>query len=181
MSFNAVKFMKLNRDVHKWSGLILSIVILHVSVTGILLLFKEELGFQPETHKGEKAEMSEFVSIEKVITTGLAQGFEDLKTFDDIDRIDLRPSKNVGKLWTNEGREIQIELSTGKVLNVGYRGDKLLENLHDGSYFGTWVKYIVVTGSGVALILLTLSGFYIWAYPAIKRAKSKKRKQQIAA
>lgn len=177
-SINAVKLMKWSREIHKWVGLVLSVIFLLLSVTGIMLLFKEEWGFQPKTAKGEKAADSQFMSIEQIISVSLAQGYDDLKATKDVDRIDIRPGKNVAKLRSEEGREIQIEMTTGKVLSVGPRHDKLLENLHDGSFFGDWFKYIVVTSAGVSLILLTFSGFYIWGYPLVKRARARKNKQK---
>jgi uncharacterized iron-regulated membrane protein len=171
--------MKWSREVHKWVGLVLSVVFLLLSVTGVMLLFKKEWGFQPGTSKGEKAEVSQLMSIDQIISVGLSQGYEDLKTLKDIDRIDLRPGKNVAKLRSEEGREIQIEMTSGKVLHVAQRHDKLLENLHDGSFFGDWFKYIVVTSAGVSLILLTFSGFYIWGYSFVKRARAMRNEKKL--
>ncbi len=172
---SSVKLLRLSREIHKWVGLVLSLVFLLLSVTGVMLLFKDQWGFQPKTQKGEKAEITQSLPIDKIVSIAAAQGFDDLKSDKDVDRIDFRPNKSVYKVWSNDGREIQIDMTTGKILSVGNRTDKLLENLHDGSFFGDWFKYIVVTSSGISLILLTFSGYYIWGYAFLKRKKSKNK------
>lgn len=44
--------MRFSRSLHKWVGLVLSIVFLSLAITGIMLNHKKALGYMPEvTHK----------------------------------------------------------------------------------------------------------------------------------
>jgi uncharacterized iron-regulated membrane protein len=177
-SINAVKVMRWSRELHKWTGLAMSLVFLLIAVTGIMLLFKEEWGFQPKTERGEEAEVNQYMSIDELLSATYAKDYEGLKSLKDVNRIDMRPNRNVAKIRSNDELEIQIEMTTGNVLSVGYRHDKLLEDIHDGSFFGDWFKYIIVTASGVILIFLCFSAYYIWGFSLMKKMQSKKRKRK---
>lgn len=181
---SATTLFQWSRKIHKWLGLALSLVFLLLSVTGIMLLFKTQWGYQPETAKGQKASVEQSLPVSEIIQIAASQGFEDLKSVEDVDRIDFRPNKSVYKVRANSGLEFQIDMSTGEVLSSGQRIDKTLEELHDGSYFGDWFKYIFITLSGVAIILLTLTGYHLWGYPYWRKQESRKtlhnRKNQTA-
>jgi len=68
--------------------------------------------------------------------------------------------------------EIQVDGATGEVLSAEIRWSDFIENLHDASYLdkvfgiesGT-IKLIYTSVMGVALLLFTITGFWLWAGP----------------
>ena len=77
------------------------------------------------------------------------------------------------------GYEVQVDLGTGAVLQTAYRRSDIIESIHDGSFFaGDWTKLGLFLPSGIVVLLLWLSGMWMWWVPfAAKRAK----KAQAAA
>ena len=104
-----------------------------------------------------------------------------VQTWDDVNRLDVRPGRGVVKAWLMNGYEVQVDLGTGRVLQTAYRRSDLIESIHDGSFFaGDWTKLGLFLPSGIVVLLLWLSGLWMWWVPfAAKRAK--KRKLQSAA
>ena len=64
-----------------------------------------------------------------------------VKTWEDINRLNVRPGRGVVKAWLMNGYEVQVDLGTGRVLQTAYRRSDLIESIHDGSFFaGDWTK-----------------------------------------
>jgi uncharacterized iron-regulated membrane protein len=60
----------------------------------------------------------------------------------------------------------QVDLGTGRVLQTAYRRSDLIESIHDGSFFGgDWVKLGLFLPAGIVLLLLWLSGLWLWWLP----------------
>ena len=61
---------------------------------------------------------------------------------------------------------MQVDLGTGKVLQVAYRRSDLIESIHDGSFFGgDWTKLGLFLPTGVTLLLLWLGGAWMFWVP----------------
>ena len=161
-------------QMHKWIGIALSAVLINVSVTGLFLLEKKQYEWiQPATRTGQEGTPSDFVSIQRLFDIVAECNHPDFPNIDSIDRIDFRPGKRVYKVRAKTHHaEIQVDAISGQVLNVAARRSDLLEQLHDGSYLGSWMHGKVMPGVAVANIILALSGLYLW----LGRRRSRKKR-----
>jgi len=161
------------RNWHKWVGIVLSLLLLVVSITGILLIQKKNFTWiQPSTQKGAAGDPDAFISLAQVCAIATSQGHPDFQSLDDIDRIDVRPGKRVAKVRSEHHQaEIQIDLVTGAVLSVDVRRSDLIEQIHDGSFFGNWFKNWVMLAVGVGVIFFVVSGLYLWLEPKARRRR----------
>ena len=100
----------------------------------------------------------------------------EVDSWQDIDRLDVRPGKGIVKVQCKNRWEIQIDLQTGEVLSSSYRRSDLIESLHDGSFFSSPAKLWIFLPSGILLLGLWITGAYLWWLP-IGAKRKKKRKQ----
>jgi hypothetical protein len=99
-----------------------------------------------------------------------------VRTWDDVSRIDVRPSRCLVKVTAVNNWEVQIDAATGAVLQSAYRRSDVIEAIHDGSWFAGWVKTGVFLPAGVVLALLWLTGVYLFWLPiAVRRRKRRPR------
>ena len=174
-----MKFSKLNRTTHNWLSIIVALPILLILVTGVLLVFKKDIGWiQPPSHKGQSLAtptipMTDILA--KVTATHPAKNLE----WHQFERIEFKPSKGIMKFITSDFWEIQVDSTTGNILSVEKRRSDLIESLHDGSFFGRSVKYFVSFPTAIILLIISLSGLYMFFYPILKRrAREKKRNRE---
>jgi uncharacterized iron-regulated membrane protein len=164
----------LNRRIHYWLTLLVAIPLTIVVSTGLLLQIKKQWTWvQPPEKKGTgKIPGITFGDmLEKVRSH---QGFE---AFDwtDVQRIDVRPSKGVTKLVLKGDWEMQLDSATGEIMQVAIRRSDWIESLHDGSYFlGDYSKLGIFLPSGIGLLLMLLSGLWLFWHPI--QAKRRKLK-----
>jgi hypothetical protein len=98
----------------------------------------------------------------------------EIESWDDINRIDVRPSRGILKVWAKSNREIQIDTKSGDVLQTAYRRSDLIESFHDGSWFGDGVKLGVFLPAGITLLVLWLTGMYLFFLPIYVRRRRKR-------
>ncbi len=159
-----MKFNLLNRKVHYWASIIVAIPILVIIGSGLFLQMKKEIAWiQPATIRGEGKTPE--LSLPKILEISRKIPEAEIKEWKDIDRLDVRPSRGVVKVRAKNKWEIQIDLKTGKVLQLAYRRSDLIESIHDGSYFHDVFKLWVFLPSGIALLLLWLTGIYMFVLP----------------
>jgi uncharacterized iron-regulated membrane protein len=160
-----VHFNVLNRKVHYWASFIVAVPVLVIIATGVLLQTKKHWTWvQPAEQRGSAATPA--VSLEQVL--GAVQRVPDLgvNSWQDVNRMDLRPGRGVVKVWLNNGWEVQVDLGTAEVLQVAYRRSELIESIHDGSIFGgDWTKLGLFLPAGLTLLLLWLGGMWMWWVP----------------
>jgi hypothetical protein len=89
-----------------------------------------------------------------------------------LDRIDIRKDKGMVKfLFSDHFTGLQLDGATGNLLHIETRRSDYLEKVHDGSiidfYLGTSgvFKLIYTTLMGVALLVFTITGFWLWYGP----------------
>jgi len=160
-------------ELHKWIGILLSVVLINLAITGLLLLEKKRFEWiQPGTRTGQAGTPAEFISMQCVLKAVSECNHPDFQDVDSIDRIDFRPGKRVYKVRarTNQA-EIQVDAITGQVLNVSRRRSDLLEQLHDGSYLGDWMYGAVMPMAAVGNIVLAVSGLYLWLGPKFRKRR----------
>jgi uncharacterized iron-regulated membrane protein len=160
-------------QVHKWLGIVLAVMLINISVTGILLLEKKQYEWiQPATRKGLEGAVGEYLSMEKLFDAVYSCNHPDFENIESIDRVDFRPDKNVYKVRSKTNHtEIQVCAVSGEVLNIACRRSDFLEQLHDGSFFGGWMHDKVMPVIAVSNIILAISGLYLWLGPKFRRKK----------
>ena len=158
-------FNVLNRKVHYWASFVVALPVLVIIATGLLLQSKKHWTWvQPAEQRG--AGSTPALSLEQLLTSVRAVPELGVTGWPDVNRIDVRPSKGIAKVWLNNGWEAQVDLQTAEVLQVAYRRSELIESIHDGSFFGgDWVKMGLFLPAGITLLVLWLGGMWMWWVP----------------
>ena len=179
-----VRQTRFYRRLHKWLAVPLFAFMFLMGLSGLLLGWKKQTGLLPPTAKGASVQSRDWLSIHRIET--IAHRFADsLRLSPDIDRIDIRPAKGIAKIvFTNHFTEIQIDCQTGAIVSVARRNSDFIEKIHDGSLldFGLGlksdqIKLTYTTALSLGLILLSVSGFWLWYNP--KRIKGYKARQGV--
>lgn len=177
------KWIRASRWLHRKIAIALFFFFLLISATGVLLGTKKQTGLLAPTQKGSSADLSAWLpvdSLQKNANRYLRDSVsKDLSV--ELDRIDIRPGKGIAKfIYKNHYSGLQLDGTTGKLLSIETRSSDFIENLHDGSIlddlFGTGDEQIKVSYTvimGLSLLLLVLSGLWLWYGP--KRLRSAKR------
>ena len=170
--------MKLNkqlRKIHYWISPFIFIPILIILSTGILLQLKKQSDWiQPPIQQG----VSNIPSIEfqQMLEAAKSVPEAEINSWDDIDRIDVRPEKGISKIRSNNQWEIQIDNQTNEILLVEYRRSDIIESIHDGSFFTDYVKFGWFLPTAVLLIVMSISGLYMFLLPLFMKRKKVKLK-----
>ena len=173
MSFNV-----LNRKIHYWIAFGAALPMLVMILSGLLLQAKKQSTWvQPAEIRGTGT--SPVIGLDAVLEAVKTVPGMNVQSWDDVNRLDVRIGKGVVKVWLMNGYEVQVDMGTGTVLQTAYRRSDIIESIHDGSFFaGDWTKLGLFLPSGIVVLLLWLSGMWMWWVPfAAKRAK----KAQAAA
>jgi uncharacterized iron-regulated membrane protein len=160
------------RKIHRWGAFLVSIPFLIVIITGLLLQLKKEVEWiQPVTEEVAIDTLSIKFSDILSISQGVFEA--QIKDWSDIDRLDVRPEKGIVKVRAKNRWEIQIDLERGTVLKTAYRRSDIIEQLHDGSWFHDAVKLWLFFPSGIVVLILWLSGMYLFFVPILAKGSRK--------
>jgi len=173
-----VSFNVLNRKIHYWIAFGAALPMLVMILSGLLLQAKKQSTWvQPAEIRGTGT--SPVIGLDAVLEAVKTVPGMNVQSWDDVNRLDVRIGKGVVKVWLMNGYEVQVDMGTGTVLQTAYRRSDIIESIHDGSFFaGDWTKLGLFLPSGIVVLLLWLSGMWMWWVPfAAKRAK----KAQAAA
>lgn len=168
------KIRQLSRKAHLWFALAIFLPALVIFASGILLQVKKQSDWvQPPTQSGSE----NFPSIGFDQVLQIAQSIPELEvqSWEQIDKIDVRPDKGMMKLIASNAWEAQLDATSGKVLQVAYRRSDLIESIHDGSWFADFSKLWVFLPSAVLLFIMWCSGMVL-LYTTLK---SKYKKQRL--
>lgn len=167
----------LYRKLHRWFSIIVTIPFLVVLLSGLMLQVKKQFNWiQPPTHQGTPWQLE--LSFEQVLSIATSIPEANIKTWEDIDRLDVRPDDGVIKIRGTNQWEIQIDAATGEVMQTAYRRSDIIESLHDGSWFHDKAKLWIFLPSAVLVTFLLLTGLYLFFYPYFARYYNKKRLQK---
>ena len=156
----------LNRRLHRWGAIAVALPFLVVIATGLLLQLKKQFDFvQPPEQKGASVEAATSLTLPQILAQVQQVPEAGIRTWADIDRVDIRPSKNMMKVVSMTRWEVQLDLATAEVLQVAYRRSDLIESIHDGSFFHPLAKLGVFFPAGVIVFGLWLTGMYLWLLP----------------
>ncbi|MEZ4985311.1 MAG: PepSY-associated TM helix domain-containing protein [Saprospiraceae bacterium] len=162
------------RKIHRWTGASLFVLFVFISITGLLLGWKKETAWLlPATQKGVAArDATRWLSLDTLQQQAVAALQEAMPDVDAaIDRIDVRPDKGIAKFtFQAHYHEVQLDMATGQVLSIALRRSDWLEQVHDGSIMDrqlglSFFKLLYTSVSGVALLVFTVTGFWLWYGP----------------
>jgi len=168
------RFIRAVRKIHRTTGASLFVLFFVVSITGLLLGWKKNSNglILAKTKKGISTDLKEWLSLDSLHTIALQAAAKQHPTnTPELKRIDVRKNKGTVKFVYDNYCGIQIDGTTGAVLLHEQRNSDLIENIHDGSVvdylLGTdgWFKLFYTTVMGLALLLFTVTGFWLWYGP----------------
>lgn len=179
------KFLRIFRKIHRITGAMLFVFFFIVAITGILLGWKSNSNnlILPKSHQGTSTELQNWIPLDSLHKNAIIILRDSISSelSTELDRIDIRKNKGMVKfIFEDHYWEIQLDGATGKVLNIGKRHSDFFENIHDGSildnYFSTSNNQIMVLYTsimGLALLLFTVTGFWLWYGPKkLKRSRN---------
>lgn len=165
----SVRTLRQSRPLHRWIGVPLTLLILVSSVTGILLGWKKNSAtLQPPTAEGVSTDMrqwQEWNAVHDVAVSALAAHPNRPEPIE-VDRFDVRPGDGIVKVLFTEGSwEAQVDPTTLQVHSVARRHSDWIETIHDFSIISDGVKLVGMNVLGMGLIVLALSGLWLWYGP----------------
>ena len=160
-----MKFNVLNRKIHYWGSAIAAVPLIVIIVSGLLLQAKKHSTWvQPAEHRGTGK--VPILSLHDVLERLKMVPGMNVTSWDDVNRLDVRPGRGLVKAWLMNGYEVQVDLGTGDVMHTAYRRSDLIESIHDGSFFGgDWTKMGLFLPAGITLLLLWLGGLWMFWVP----------------
>ena len=174
-----IRWNILNRKIHHWGSIICSLPILIVIITGLLLTFKKQSNWiQPPTIRSQSSSLT--ISFDRILDIAKNVDEAEISNWSDIDRLDVRPSKGVIKIRAKNRWEIQIDSQTGNITNLAYRRSDLIESIHTGKFFHDYVAFGLFFPASVILLILWITGLYLFITITINKGKNKKRKLQFS-
>lgn len=177
------KVLRVFRKVHRVTGALLFVFFFIVAITGLFLGWKKNSkGYLlAKSYKGISADTKKWLPVDSLAVKAVHYLRDsvgaDLGTT--IDRIDVRPEKGMVKfLFTEHFTALQLDASTGALLHIETRRADFIEKIHDGSIVDHYLgissgsfKLFYTTVMGLALLLFTITGFWLWYGPKRMRAK----------
>lgn len=171
---------KLNRLLHRWGSITIALPVGIIMITGIMLQFKKESAWiQPPTQEGSTQSL--VLSFDRILEVAKTVPEAQFTGWDDIDRLDVRPSEGIVKVRGKNRWEVQIDTKTGDILQVAIRRSDLIESIHDGSFFHDNIKLWVFLPVGLILAGLWGTGLYLFALPHLNRLKRKRKARDLEA
>jgi hypothetical protein len=154
---------------HLWLGVVFTVALVVISITGVLLNHKRALGLMPDVEGAPARPFAGALPLARLAEIGVAaaNGGADVAA---VDRMDVRPRDGYVKVRLRDAAstEVTVDLGTGRVLHVGPRGDVFLERLHSGEAFGGgWV--LRSDAAAVALVVTLVTGYWLWLAPKLGR------------
>lgn len=165
-----MKLSKLSRVFHRWGSIIVLVPMTIIIVSGIALQLKKESAYlQPPTQRGVATEPT--IGFDRILEVAKSVPEAEIESWEDVDRLDVRPGKGVVKVRCKNSYEVQIDSATGEILQVAVRRSDVIESIHDGSYFHDQFKLWVFLPAGIVLALLVITGLHLFVLPTLARRK----------
>lgn len=167
---------KTSRSLHLWLSLVIFIPVIIVIGSGLLLQVKKEFDWiQPPTQKAPNAYPT--LSFERILQSASTVAKANIVTWEDIDRLDVRPNKGIIKVRGKNHWEMQLDAQSGDVLQVAYRRTDTIEAIHDGSWFFEGAKLWLFLPAAILLFVLWITGL-VMLFTTLK-SKYRKRHYRI--
>ena len=177
------KILRGFRKVHRFMGATLFVFFFVISISGFLLGWKKNSYgvLQSNTQQGSSTEFKEWLPLDALKNKAVLYLQREVSHGNslEIKKIDVRESKGVIKFIFTDYYGVQLDGSTGNLLLLERRYSDLIEELHDGSALDTYfktsgnpIKLIYTSIMSIALLLFTITGFWLWLGP--KRMRRRK-------
>lgn len=167
-----MKASRLNRLVHRWGSILIALPALCILLTGVVLQLKKQSDWiQPGTQRG--TERVPALSFSEILEIAKSVPEAEILSWDDIDRLDVRPGKGMLKVRAKNRWEVQLDAASGEVLQVAFRRSDLIESLHDGSFFSDSIKLFMFLPVALILLVLWGTGVYLFFLPQLARRKKR--------
>ncbi len=171
---------KWSRKLHRWGSILIALPVAIVIASGIVLQLKKDVAWvQPPTQRSSDPALA--MSFEEILEVTRTVPEAEVESWDDVDRLDVRPGRGVAKVRCNNRWEVQIDTNSGEVLSSTYRRSDLIEQIHDGSWFHDAAKLWIFLPSGIVLFALWLTGMWLWLLPFRAKRNAAKRRAEFAA
>jgi uncharacterized iron-regulated membrane protein len=183
-SNNSSRRLRFYRKIHSYLGGSLFFFFVIISITGLLLGWKKHSGglLLAKSHKGVSIDSKTWLPIDSLrqIAFQTLRDSVSAELSTELDRIDIRPQKGMVKfVFANHFWGVQLDCTTGQVLHIERRRSDFIEKLHDGSYLDSLIqvgdepaKLLYTTIMGIALLLFSITGFFLYYGP--KRIRQQK-------
>lgn len=166
--------------IHLWLGVISTIALIAIAITGILLNHKRGLGLMPEVPHEPTGDFAAALPLDRLAYAALVAAPASAKgTWKEgdpvdialIDRMDVRPRNGFVKVRLRDraSTELTVDLASAEVVHVGRRSDVFLEKLHSGEIFGGLRFVLISDFAAVALVLTLITGYWLWLVPKLSR------------
>ncbi len=178
------KFSRIAFWVHLWLGVLSTVALIAIAITGILLNHKRGLGLQPDVPHEPTGALRQAISLERLAHAALTAappearaGWSPADSVDValIDRMDVRPRDGYVKVRLRDkaSMEMTVDINSGEVVHVGRRGDVFLEKLHSGEIFGGQPFVILSDIAAICLVLALITGYWLWLVPKLGRGAAR--------
>jgi uncharacterized iron-regulated membrane protein len=175
-----VHFNPLNRKVHYWASAIIALPLLVIAGTGSILQLKKHWTWvQPPEQRGS-SKNTPAIELSGILDALKSEPSLHVTGWEHVNRLDVRLERGIVKAWLKSNWEAQIDLATGKILQIHYRRSDWIESIHDGSIFGDNVKLGLFFPTAIGLVLLWLGGVWMFLYPFLGRRRVRKAKAASA-
>ena len=152
-----------------------------IGVTGLLLGWKKQTGLVPQTLKSTLNESRPWLSTDTLLQIVNKHLLDSKRQECKVDRLDYRVQKGVIKvIFSGCFLEVQLDGKTGEILSEKQRYSDIIERIHDGSildYFlndrNQFFKLLYTSWLSLSLIILSVSGFFLWYNPGLIRKRKK--------
>lgn len=166
--------------LHLWLGVLVTVALVAISVTGILLNHKRGLGLMPDVPHEPSAPFEQAISVDSMAHAALRAVPQEARgdwypgdpvDIALIDRMDVRPRDGLVKVRMRDkaSTEATVDINTGNVIHVGRRGDVFLEKLHSGEIFGGQPYVLLSDIAAIALMITLITGYWLWLAPKVSR------------
>lgn len=161
--------MRFWRNWHRTVSLVIALPFAVTLLTGLLLSIR---GFstwvQPEYARPNGGLT---LSFERILEISKTVPEARIDSWGDVSQIDVRPSAGNIRVRSRHAHwEIQIDGQDGRVLTSAPRRVSWLVALHEGAYFGSWVRYGLFLPSALGVLFLLASGLVLAVRPKAKAA-----------
>ena len=176
-----MRLLQFARKTHRKTGAFLFVFFLFIAVTGFLLGWKKDSRglIQPKSYVGVSTDLKKWLPIDSLhtIACNILHDSVSAELSLDLEKIDIKKDKGMVKFgFIDRYWGIQLDGTTGQLLNIQKRRSDFIENIHDGSildlYFrtkGEPIKVFYTSIAGLALFIFIITGFWLWYGP--KRMK----------
>ncbi len=171
------RLLRAVRRIHRTTAILSFFLFFILASTGIILGWKKNSSGKilPETYPGTTKNLAAWLPLDSLHQRACDFLRESVgpDVSMELERIDIRTDKGMLKFVFEEGyREIQLDGATGELLHAGIRYSDLVENIHDGTIVDRLLgirsglfKLAYTTFMGLALLIFTGTGFWLWYGP----------------